>query len=413
MKLLYIITLSVILSVVSFGTVFADDTISVNIDKTSYTYGDAITLSLDVPQEYESSEVLIEVYDPGRRQIYSERIVASDDNTIKYDILGTLWKKTGTYRIDAEIYGGIEGTIIFEIVEKTEPEIKDTNSQIILEPISLSVTTDKKSYQYSDDIAITGTINKIIPEQFLTLQIIDSDNMLVNVDQFIPSVHLDVISQNSDGEVFTFSKQYDISGKLWGNNGVYKVKIFYLNHDAVTEFEFADNRDDKYGNNYKNNDISDKQSDVIVYDNTQLQTLTQTDREERTLREILVDSAKSPQHYIDRYYSEESYRNWFDGTYPDYTINDVKYTETFLYGFPSNDLPALHYVERYANEESYRNWFDDNFAGTMEGIVGYESIVCENRKVVIFEKRDNSPVCVSNHIGLNLQDRGWAVSFVE
>jgi len=36
-----------------------------------------------------------------------------------------------------------------------------------------------------------------------------------------------------------------------------------------------------------------------------------------------VDISKGPQHYIDRYYNEPSYREWFDTNFPDYTIEEA------------------------------------------------------------------------------------------
>jgi len=32
-----------------------------------------------------------------------------------------------------------------------------------------------------------------------------------------------------------------------------------------------------------------------------------------------VDQSKDPQHYIDRYFNESKYRQWFDKNYPQYT----------------------------------------------------------------------------------------------
>ena len=36
-----------------------------------------------------------------------------------------------------------------------------------------------------------------------------------------------------------------------------------------------------------------------------------------------IETEKGPQHYIDRYYNDENYRNWFDENYPDYTIEEA------------------------------------------------------------------------------------------
>ena len=36
-----------------------------------------------------------------------------------------------------------------------------------------------------------------------------------------------------------------------------------------------------------------------------------------------VDPKKGPQHYLDRYYNEPIYKEWFDETFPDYTIEEA------------------------------------------------------------------------------------------
>ena len=36
-----------------------------------------------------------------------------------------------------------------------------------------------------------------------------------------------------------------------------------------------------------------------------------------------VDSSKDPQHYVDRYYNEKSYKSWFDKNYPQLTIEQA------------------------------------------------------------------------------------------
>lgn len=406
MKFLWVISLSIILVFVGVTPIFAEDnSILLSTDKQSYMYGDTLILSIKTPQNHELSNVNIEIYDPNSRQIYSEKIDIVNDS-IKYKILGSLWQKTGVYSVNVWIYGGMSGTASFEIVKKTESETNNNNSQIITEPISLSVTTNKKSYQYSDSITITGTTSEMIPEQFLTLQIINSDNMLIKVDQFRPSEYLDETSQDShDTSSYSFSKGYITMGSLWSSDGVYTVKIFYLEHNAATQFEFVTKYDDDSTKTIPSN--------VITSSDAQLQTLIQNDTIQETLREILVNPAKSPQHYVDRYNNDKSYREWFDNTYPDYTINDVKYFDTQLAGFPSNTKPALYYIERYSNEKSYREWFDRNFVNTtIHEMLNFESVTCSDDKILVFEKRDNSPVCTTDTIASKLLERGWAVSFV-
>ena len=79
-----------------------------------------------------------------------------------------------------------------------------------------------------------------------------------------------------------------------------------------------------------------------------------------------VDPKEDPHHYIDRYNSEESYREWFDANYSEYaSIYEAVGMEEPL------EIPAAfvdpkedphHYINRYNSEESYREWFDANYS---------------------------------------------------
>ena len=133
-----------------------------------------------------------------------------------------------------------------------------------------------------------------------------------------------------------------------------------------------------------------------------------------------VDTSKDPQSYIDRYNNEESYREWFDSNYPDYTIEEAVGYEKVIEKIPSwvknnakwwadgslkdgdfasgiqhlvqkniidvsvdvKSKPVLDfvdtskdpqsYIDRYNNEESYREWFDSNYPDyTIEEGIGF------------------------------------------
>jgi hypothetical protein len=136
-----------------------------------------------------------------------------------------------------------------------------------------------------------------------------------------------------------------------------------------------------------------------------------------------VDPKKDPNHYLDRYNNEPTYKKWFDENYPDYTIheavglsepdsgkipvwikNNAKWwsdgeieDDTFVSGIQYLmkekivDIPDLpeqvsekarpnfvdetkdpqSYVDRYNKEDSYKKWFDENYPDyTIEEAVG-------------------------------------------
>ena len=91
-----------------------------------------------------------------------------------------------------------------------------------------------------------------------------------------------------------------------------------------------------------------------------------------------VDETKDPQYYIDRYNNEETYMEWFDSTFPDYTIEEAV---GLVVEEPSESKPILdfvdqtkdpqYYIDRYNNEPAYKNWFDKNHPDyTIEEAVG-------------------------------------------
>ncbi len=80
-----------------------------------------------------------------------------------------------------------------------------------------------------------------------------------------------------------------------------------------------------------------------------------------------VDPNKDPQYYIDRYTNEPTYKDWFDSNYPDRTIYEAvglenPEPEKTLASFVDPNKDPQFYVDRYNNEESYKDWFDKNYA---------------------------------------------------
>jgi len=79
-----------------------------------------------------------------------------------------------------------------------------------------------------------------------------------------------------------------------------------------------------------------------------------------------VDPTKDPQYYIDRYNNEKNYKDWFDKNYPDMTIYEAVGLENpplpkELAPFVDPDEDPNYYVNRYYNEKNYKDWFDKNY----------------------------------------------------
>ena len=78
-----------------------------------------------------------------------------------------------------------------------------------------------------------------------------------------------------------------------------------------------------------------------------------------------VDTSKDPQHYIDRYNNEPSYKQWFDENYSQYSsiYQAVGLDEPLgIASFVDQTKDPQSYVDRYNNEGSYKQWFDENYS---------------------------------------------------
>ncbi len=74
------------------------------------------------------------------------------------------------------------------------------------------------------------------------------------------------------------------------------------------------------------------------------------------------DPDTDPQRYIDRYDNETAFRDWFDGTFPDYTIYDiVGIPEPVVEPPTEEEIREKYYTDRLS-EPAYKKWFDSYFA---------------------------------------------------
>jgi len=63
---------------------------------------------------------------------------------------------------------------------------------------------------------------------------------------------------------------------------------------------------------------TDEQNNLLPSDSSQIAS----EKENKKLADF-VDPNKDPQHYLDRYYNEPSYKNWFDRNYLGFTIEEA------------------------------------------------------------------------------------------
>ena len=123
----------------------------------------------------------------------------------------------------------------------------------------------------------------------------------------------------------------------------------------------------------KNDSMSDKQSITITVNDVKSEPVKEPEpiKEPEPTTEPkdlglapFVDETKDPQSYVDRYNTEESYKEWFDENYPEYSsiyqaVGLEEPVKTPAFVDPSQD--PQYYVDRYNNEASYKEWFDENY----------------------------------------------------
>ena len=86
------------------------------------------------------------------------------------------------------------------------------------------------------------------------------------------------------------------------------------------------------------------------------------------------DSKKGVKYYLDRYNKEHIFKDWFDTTFPNYTIKEILELAipcTFSKEQPhSNTLDTFdlnkdlqNYIDIYNNDPMYKEWFDRKYPG--------------------------------------------------
>ena len=168
---------------------------------------------------------------------------------------------------------------------------------------AISLSTDKSDYNYGDSLTVTGQVNPVEAGQFIVLQIINpTQSDIVIADQFLPTLQ------------GFFSKTYPLEGPKLNLDGTYTLKIFYGEWFEST-FQFK---------TQVTSDSSSETSNPATTIESTTEPESQSEEEPKKKSVLgFVDPNKDPQYYIERYYNEPNYEEWFDRNYPDYTIEEA------------------------------------------------------------------------------------------
>ncbi|MFB5608263.1 MAG: hypothetical protein ACE5RI_07520 [Candidatus Nitrosomaritimum yanchengensis] len=221
-----------------------------------------------------------------------------------------------------------------------------------------SLNLEKEKYVFGETVKISGQVS-FVEGNFIGLQILNpSKSDIVVIDQFFPQ---------SDGK---FTKSYKAQGPKWNENGFYLLKIVY--NDKVFEKQFFFEKPKKLDT--EDIAVSEPIKDSDKEASSEIESTREIQFSDPKLRvDGFPDPSKAPSYYLERYYNEPAYKDWFDSVFRDYTIMEVVgYKTTHIEEFPDNTKSAWYYVNRYHNEENYRDWFDSQFpTKTIFEVLGY------------------------------------------
>ena len=180
-----------------------------------------------------------------------------------------------------------------------------------------SLQTNNESFYKGDEIEFSGTVENG-STGLVTIVIRDLNDEFVLLTQAI------IDDDNS------FKKKIKIENKFT-ENGNYNAIGFILSmtNGAIANFDVSLN-EIPITEDYK---IDEKVNQKIINNNPIIVEPTIKPAEpleivSNTYNVDFVDPNKDPYHYVERYYSEPSYKSWFDRNYPGQTIEEsVGYTD--------------------------------------------------------------------------------------
>ena len=199
----------------------------------------------------------------------------------------------------------IIGMLVFSIIMPAYAEVTSLN-------------IDKINHILGDEIAFSGTVE-------------EGSSGLVSIVIRYHTNEFVLLTQALIKQDNTFQKSIDINQKFT-KFGLYNVTAFIFNMTAgesVTIELFAEDSlpDVSQSEIIVPNELEINLQETIVVDeqNNLLSSVSSQITSEKKDEKLadFIDLNKDPQHYLDRYYNESSYKDWFDRNYSDLTIEEA------------------------------------------------------------------------------------------
>jgi len=181
-----------------------------------------------------------------------------------------------------------------------------------------SFELDKIFYIKGDQISFSGTVDEK-DTGLVTIVIRDSN------EEFVLLAQAFIQPDN------TFQRSLD-TDKKFKDHGIHNATAFILDltKGKTTSFDFSQDGTLPVPSITAMKVKSETQNEPITEENNstpQTNSEPNLENDESTLASF-VDPTKDPQHYLDRYYNEPTYKDWFDSNYPGLTIEGAVGLET-------------------------------------------------------------------------------------
>ena len=154
----------------------------------------------------------------------------------------------------------------------------------------VEITTDKSAYYDGDTILVSGIVSTELPVTSISVVIFDPARSTF--------VAVAPAMSNADG---SFSVSIHVGGPLWASYGNYPIQATSENTSKETVVEYLE------------------PTVPSTQESTPEPTSNSTPAPELKIPAHFVDESKSPQSYVDRYYNEINYKEWFDTYYSQYS----------------------------------------------------------------------------------------------
>jgi len=168
---------------------------------------------------------------------------------------------------------------------------------------TISASAQQSTYENGDNVVITGNISNYDSSSGVdvTFLIISPINELVTIGTVTPS---------SDG---SFQYSFTASGPYWSSSGNYIAESHFGEISTETIIVFTS------GTAPEPEPTSTSTSTSTSTPEPSLHGDPEPEPESKELGiASFVDKTKDPQHYVDRYNNEPSYKKWFDDNFPQY-----------------------------------------------------------------------------------------------